>query len=272
MERVQAESDQLATQLSRALADRDACMVQVENANKNVQSIKKENDMLNQQIEDVGRQLKALLKELGRLHDATLPSDEDMQDIQPVRDIEEVITNHLVLYRSIPQLQEQNMKLLRCIRELGARMESEERDYKEQLDNEQAEAIREAHEAIQALQAQLESTQSSQQATIQAYVKERDTLKMMLARYERGGAVPAHMSGVEGPHGLSASHVNGIVREPSELEKELEEVRSNFDAYRKEMGVDSVKLREEAVQYQREASQLGASLAKANAKIEFLQG
>ena len=79
-----------------------------------------------------------------------------------------------VLYKSIPQLQEQNMKLLRCIRELGGRMERGESEYKEQFDLEQTEAIREAHEAecvilhhnlihnpanaIQSLQAQLETT------------------------------------------------------------------------------------------------------------------
>ena len=100
------------------------------------------------------------------------------------------------------------MELLRCIRELGGRMEREESEYKEQLDFEQSEAIREADEAIQALQSQLETTRSSSQATIQAYIKECDTLK----------------------------------------------------------------LREEVASYQRETSQLGAALAKAIAKIEFLNG
>ena len=38
------------------------------------------------------------------------------------------------------------------------------------------------------------------------------------------------------------------------------------------MGTDTVKLREEVLQYQREVSQLGAALAKANARIEFLSG
>lgn len=41
------------------------------------------------------------------------------------------------------------------------------------LELEQNEAIREAHDAIQELQSQLEQTQSLHQATIQAYKKER---------------------------------------------------------------------------------------------------
>ena len=62
------------------------------------------------------------------------------------------------------------------------------------------------------------------------------------------------------------------IREPTELEKELEEVRRKFETYRKEMGIDMVKLREEVLQYQLKAGQLGAALAKANARIEFLSG
>ena len=249
------------------MSDRDSSNARATEASQKFNKIQKENALLQQQLDDTARQLKTLLRELGRMHDATLPSDEDMQDIAPAENIDDVITNNLVLYRSIPQLQEQNMKLLRCIRELGGRMEREESEYKEQLDFEQSEAIREAHEAIQALQSQLETTRSSSQATIQAYIKERDTLKTMLARYERGER-PSQPSGLA----TSSSHVNGINREPSDLERELEETRSNFDAYQREMGIDTEKLREEVAQYQRETSQLGAALAKANAKIEFLNG
>ena len=90
----------------------------------------------------------------------------------------------------------------------------------------------------------------------------------MLARYERG-APPGSLP-VAGPSG--SGQVNGIHHEPSELEKELEETRESFDAYQREMGIDTVKLREEVAQYQRETRQLSTTLAKANAKIEFLNG
>ena len=92
---------------------------------------------MEKQLADLGAQLKSVLKELGRLHEPTLPPDEDMQNVSPPQNIDQVITNSLVLYRSIPELQEQNQKLLRCIRELGERMEAEEKDYKEKLDQEQ---------------------------------------------------------------------------------------------------------------------------------------
>jgi nucleoprotein TPR len=210
-----------------------------------------------------------LLKELGRRNDPTIPPDDDLEQMpmpEPAEDIEAVITNNLVLFRSIGGMQEQNQKLLRIVRELGAKLEAEEKDYREAMEKEQGEAVREAHEAIQELAAQLERQKKSSELTIQAYMKERDVLKSMLKRAE-GGA-----SGVGAS--IANSGVNGFHEgaNVANLAKELSEVQNQFESYRMEMGVDSVRLREEVVLAQREASQLGATLAKANAKIEYLNG
>ena len=169
-----------------------------------------------------------------------------------------------MLFRSIGGLQEQNQKLLKIVRELGAKMEAEEKDYKEMMDREQGEAVKEAHEAIQDLVAQLERQKKTSEATIQAYMKERDALRSMLDRAERSG----------GSRGVVINgEMNGIHDEAgSNLAKELAEIQAQFATYRTEMGVDAVRLREEGVHAQREAAQLGAALAKANAKIEYLNG
>ena len=66
--------------------------------------------------------------------------------------------------------------------------------------------------------------------------------------------------------------MNGISREPTELEKELNEIRGTYEAYRHETGIDNVKRQEELARYQRDVNQLTATVAKANAKIAFLEG
>ena len=86
------------------------------------------------------------------MRDATLPSDVDMHDIQLAPNVNEFTTNNFVLYRSIPQLVDRNMTLLSSVRELTTKMEREEQEYKAQLESEQSEAVREAHQAIMALQ------------------------------------------------------------------------------------------------------------------------
>ena len=97
-------------------------------------------------------QNQGLLKEVECLRDATLPSDVDMHEIQPASGVDEFITSNLVLYKSIPQLVDRNMTLLRSVRELTTKMERDEQEYKAQLESEQSEAVREAHQAIMALQ------------------------------------------------------------------------------------------------------------------------
>ena len=248
------------------MAERDALATAAEENGQKLQKSVRENELLEKQLGDLSRQLRTLLKELGRHQDPSLPSDEELEHddmLGPAENIEAVITNNLVLFRSIPQLQEQNQKLLKIVRELGSKLESEEKEYKEALEREQGEAVREAHEAIKQLQAQLETSKRSSEVTIQAYMKERDTLRSLLQRQQESG------SSARMPNGINDQSQSA---EPSELAKELEDVQKQFDAYRTEMGVDSTRLRDETLNAQREVSKLTTALAKANAQIEVFSG
>ena len=263
-ERLREESTQLANQLSTALAERDANAVSFQEVSQKLKKSHQETDLLQHQLTDLGRQVQALLKELGRRTDPSVPSDEELDEMTPLPadNIDAVITNNLVLFRSIPSLQEQNQKLLKIVRELGTKMEAEEREYREALEKEQSEAVREAHEVIQDLAAQLERQKKSSEVTIQAYMKERDTFKAMLARAERSSL----RGGVNGD-------VNGAApAASSDLATELQDVQAQFESYKVEMGMDAEKLREDLVQAQRQLGQANAALAKTTAKIEFLDG
>ena len=66
--------------------------------------------------------------------------------------------------------------------------------------------------------------------------------------------------------------MNGIFREPTELEKEALRIRGTYGAYRYEAGIDNVKRQEVLARYQRDVNQLTATVARANAKIAFLEG
>ncbi|KAK2465728.1 hypothetical protein APHAL10511_002272 [Amanita phalloides] len=263
-ERLKSEASELASQLAQAITERET---QSNLAQDNTQKLNKslrENGLLQKQLEDLGRQVQSLLREITRRDDPTLINTVD-EEVQPLaaEDTDTLITNNLVLFKSIRGLQEQNQKLLRIVRELSSKMETEEREYKEAMEREQSEAIREAHEAMQELAAQLERQKKNSENVIQAYVKERDALKAMLARAEK-----ASSSSLAGINGNSAAVSGGEGQ--SDLARELAEVQSQFDAYRTEMGIDSVRLREDLVGSQREIAQLGTALAKANAKIEYL--
>jgi nucleoprotein TPR len=161
-------------------------------------------------------------------------------------------SSRLVLFRSIPTPHAQNQKLFGIIRKMGAKMEAEECRYRGALEKEQGEAVRGAHEAITALQEQLEAQRRAHDVKMQAFIKERDSLKVLIARAERGN------SGKD-LHGQA----NGTATD-LDIAKELAEIQQQFDAYRAEIGVDPVRLREDAIASQREVAQLTAQLAKSN--------
>lgn len=267
-ERLQLEATQLSAQLSTAISERDANAASIQDLSQKIKKAHSENDLLQRQLTDLGRQVQMLLKELGRHDDPSIPSDEilDQMDPIPANDIEAVITNNLVLFRSIPELQEQNQRLLKVVREMGAKMEAEERDYRAALEQEQSEAVREAHEAIQELVIQLERQKKSSEMTIQAYMKERDTLKVMLAR---PGRVVSHV-GLNDDVGSNGAATESNTQPSGDLAMELADVQSQFDSYRQEMGVDTSRLREDLVNAQREVGRANTDLAKANAKIQYL--
>ncbi|KAG6891509.1 hypothetical protein C0992_005042 [Termitomyces sp. T32_za158] len=261
-ERLKSEATQLASQLAQAISDRDA---QANLVSENVQKLQKstrENDLLQKQLNDLGRQVQALLREVSRRDDPTIPSDEDLDamHIVPAEDTEAVITNHLVLFKSVGGLQEQNQKLLKIVREMGRKMETEERDYREAMEREQAEAIQEAHAAIQDMASQLDLQKKSSDNLIKAYVKERDALRDMLAKEKAGDTAPVN----------GVSEQEHVTSAPADVVQELADTQSQFEAYRLEMGIDTSNLQKALAVSQKEASGLAVSLAKANAQLEYL--
>ena len=104
-------------------------------------NVSHKNELLQKQLNDLGRQVQALLKEIARRQDPTIPSDEELEADEgnaPAENIDEVITNHLVLFPNIPALQAQNQKLLGIVCKMGAKMEAEECKYREMLEKEQS--------------------------------------------------------------------------------------------------------------------------------------
>lgn len=265
-ERLNGEAQQLGSQLSQAIRERDDQANVAHNQSQKLAQAAKENAMLQKQLEDLGRQVQHLIRDIARRDDPTIPTDEEMENltVEPVSDTQTMITNNLVLFKSINGLQDQNQRLLKIVRELGDKMEAEEKEYRETMQQEQTEAVKEAHEAIQDLVSQLEKQKQHYDTLIQGYVKERDSFRVMLARAEKG--LPVQMNGGAGEPMVLTSGGD------SNLARELAEVQQQFENYKTETNFDSGRIREDLVDAQREVSRLGASLAKSEAQVEFLQG
>ena len=153
--------------MKKALDSRDALEKSFRNAEQKLTQASRENEVINNQLTDLGRQVQTLLRELGRIEDPALPADDTLEQIVALADnVQAVITNNLVSFRSVPELQRKDQQLLKIIHDLGDKLEAEEKEYCDTLDQEQAEAIQEAHDAIKLPQDHLENQKKSADISI----------------------------------------------------------------------------------------------------------
>lgn len=285
-ERTLLENNELSIALAKALEDKDEHARSAKAQKQAAEHKAKEAAILSQQLNDTSLQVRALTRRVAVLEDPTIldrsAADDDGGDLAAVSaDVaagaQDFITAHLVTFRTIDQLQKQNQDLLRIVRELGKKMESEEEALRERVDRAENEAVEEAHEVILQLKEELQSLR----AQAGALQRERDMLRQVLKN--RGGG--AHTSPRANGGRRTSFNNNGTAfdgvdlslaaedgqDEASTNRAALEDVQKNFEAYKREMVVDNQTLRDDLANARREASQLQIELARANANRELLE-
>ncbi|CAG7846542.1 Protein MLP1 homolog {ECO:0000303/PubMed:21784248} [Serendipita indica DSM 11827] len=250
-ERVSAEARQLATQLSEVMEDRDQQARAAREAQHALASKQKEVNLLNKQQVDLSRQVRGLMHQLARALDPTLP-EEFVEDVSgepdELLDGDGFVTSNLVLFRSIPHLQQQNQTLLSLTRSLASQLE--ERDRKAAADEEN-EMMAEARAVIESLQTQLQTSQ----AKMEAYIKERDVFKAMASRRQGSGASEAG----------NVMVIDGGV----DYHQKYDEEHAALDALKRETARDFEELRKELKKAQAESTDAHVALGKARATNEY---
>lgn len=220
----------------------------------------KEGEVLRQQLRDLSSQVKMLVMEV-HLRDQGVDElslerrrqlervaqgqlDDDPGD--GITDTDRFISENLVTFKNVAQLQEQNKNLIKVTRELGDRMEREEALRATQDQEDLRRKFEQCKDEIKSL-----VTQS------QSYIRERDMFRRMLSHRGKlpSGEDLASMFGEsvggEPPATPSQSNViNSIEQSPtsrelSEYAKLLKDMQSHFDAYRQEAATDRSTLKEQ---------------------------
>ena len=170
-----------------------------------------------------------------------------------------VITNHLVLFQSLPQLQAQNVRLIKSARGLAQQLEAKESEIESRLRKEESEALAEASDAVRDMEAELQR----QKTLVTAHIKERDMFRSMLARQGVDVDLSNGHAQAPAPRSIDAD------ANPAQM---LQEQQVIFESFKTEMGIDTQKLKHDLTSAQRERDQNIIAVSKANARIEHLQG
>ena len=246
----------------------------------------KEGEVLRQQLRDLSSQVKVFLMEVhlrdqghndlsveARVQLERLAQGQvDGEVAEGMTDTDRFISENLVTFRTMDELQEQNMNLLRITRELGEKMEHEESVRKRLEETRDWDDLQQKYgrckDEIKSLM-----TQS------QSYIRERDMFRSMLAH--RGQL----------PHGTTANSlldtsINGhtpttspgqgeVINsiEDSHLTKELadyaklyHDMQAHFDAYRNEAATDRSTLKEQVDSLSKLNGELRSEVIRGNSQ------
>lgn len=251
---MKTNADDLARRLAETIQAKEAAEAELVEIRSRLNDALVENKTLKSQSADLGLQVRVLTREIAIRDDPALAYeafDPIGQDHPEVSDIDAVITNNLTMFKKLPQLLEQNKKLLRISRELGRKLEekaSSGSSGAEASDNDldnAAQAIESLTETVNSLRAQVVDSRTQ----LELSIKERDMYSRLLVQGRMLGmsseAVDKIASGklamdsAQGQDDVVRNVMSGIQAEfekhRDELKREVKEVQAKVEEKTREV-------------------------------------
>jgi nucleoprotein TPR len=253
--------------------------------------LQKEDDLLRQQLRDLSVQIAQLLdndrmrkegmdpltaaEEIQRERIAR--GDTDDERYQGMTSTGRWISENLVVFQDTVELQSQNAKLLRLTRELGDKMEEDERRRVENSDSHQQQ-----HDELVSLRQEIAGLKDELQAQLvktSSITKERDMFRTMIQNRRQSqigqDGTPDFSQSVPMSGGID----QGVSSQNnSNLAKMFKDLTQHFDNYRNEASADTRSLKQQADTLAAEKSKIQSELGRsatqltlANERYEMLQ-
>ncbi|KAG8436525.1 hypothetical protein GDO86_007580 [Hymenochirus boettgeri] len=274
-ERMQKTVASLSAKLEQAMREIQRMQDETDKANKCASMLERENQRLELQVKDLSQQIRVLLMELEEARGNYVQRDDDVSSAN-ISSSSEVISQHLVTYRNIEELQQQNQRLLVALRELG---ETKEKEEQEASSLKISELEKELETALSELQ-QLREARSHQMTLVESIVRQRDMYRILLTQ-TTGVSLPTHeeMSLTSTPrkspgvsHVVSTSTPSAIVSESTEAAEAkaaLKQLQDDFENYRKEKAVNDKMINEQNEKLQEQVTELRSQNTKISTQLEF---
>ncbi|KAM8929908.1 nucleoprotein TPR isoform 2-T2 [Pelodytes ibericus] len=275
-ERMQKTVTSLSSKLEQAMKEIQRMQDDTDKANKQASLLERENQRLELQVKDLSQQIRILLieQEESRGNHVQRDDDDDVSSAN-ISSSSEVITRHLVTYKNIEELQQQNQKLLVALRELG---EAKEREEQETSSSKISEIEKELEKALVEVQ-QLRESRIHQMHLVDSIVRQRDMYRIILSQ-TTGVSLPAQgetftLTPKKSP-GISpitstpapAPSVSEST-EAAEAKAALKQLQEVFVNYRKEKAENDRILNEQHEKLQEQVTELRSQNTKISTQLEF---
>uniref|UniRef100_A0A8C7L016 Nucleoprotein TPR n=1 Tax=Oncorhynchus kisutch TaxID=8019 RepID=A0A8C7L016_ONCKI len=269
-ERMQKSVASLSSKLEQAVKEVHRLQKVTDEANKRSSVLERDNQRSDVQLADMGQQIRVLLIELEEARGNHVGHDEEVSSAD-ISSTSEVITQHLVTFRGVEELQQQNQRLLVALRELS---EAQEREEEETTGTNELEcSLEKAQAELEALREQ----RSHQMQLAESIVRQRDMYRVLLAQ-ATGVSFPQQGRFSSTPRRSPAATPTtptGIITmatestEVVEAKAALRQLQEVFSSYKRERSESDKTLMEQSEKLQKQVSDQRFQNAKISTQLEF---
>uniref|UniRef100_A0A665W6N8 Nucleoprotein TPR n=1 Tax=Echeneis naucrates TaxID=173247 RepID=A0A665W6N8_ECHNA len=279
-ERMQKSVASLSAKLEQTVKEVHRLQKETDEANKRSSVLERDNQRCEFQLADMAQQVRVLLIELEEARGNHVIHEEEVSSAD-VSSTSEVISQHLVTFRSVEELQKQNQRLLVALRELSDAQEKEEF---EATGNKHGE-LEQSFEKAQAELESLKEQRNQQLKMTESIVRQRDMYRVLLAQatgvgFPQQGTLPDELSLSTTPRrspattpttGTPTALVSMATESAEALEAKaaLRQLQEVFSTYKKERVESEKTLMEQSEKLQEQLSDLRSQNAKITTQLEF---
>uniref|UniRef100_A0A8C4IT63 Nucleoprotein TPR n=1 Tax=Dicentrarchus labrax TaxID=13489 RepID=A0A8C4IT63_DICLA len=282
-ERMQKSVASLSAKLEQAVKEVHRLQKEADEANKCSSVLERDNQRYELQLGDMAQQVRVLLIELEEARGNHVVHEEEVSSAD-ISSTSEVISQHLVTFRGVEELQKQNQRLLVALRELSDAQEKEEFEAKKMNCCRRGEL----EQSLDKAQVELESLkeQRNQQVKMtESIVRQRDMYRVLLAQatgvsFPQQGNQDEPFSLTSTPRrspsaipttGTPTALVSMATESAEALEAKaaLRQLQEVFSTYKKERVESDKTMNEQNEKLQEQLSDLHSQNAKISTQLEF---
>ncbi|XP_067273803.1 translocated promoter region b, nuclear basket protein isoform X2 [Pseudorasbora parva] len=279
-ERMQKSVSSLSAKLEQAVTEVHRLQKEADEGNKRASVLERDNQRFEVQLTDMAQQVRVLLIELEEARGNHVMRDEDEMCSADVSSTSEVISQHLVTFRGVEELQQQNQRLLVALRDLS---EAKEKDELE-VDTMKRSEVEKYLEDLQCELEQLKEKRAQDLQKVDAVARQRDMFRMLLTQttgvtFPQGAvaeelmltSTPRRSPVVTPTAGTPTGLVSTVIdsTESVEAKAALKQLQEVFVAYKKEKNESEKALTEQSEKLQDQVTELRSENTKISTQLEF---
>uniref|UniRef100_A0A8C4IRQ9 Nucleoprotein TPR n=1 Tax=Dicentrarchus labrax TaxID=13489 RepID=A0A8C4IRQ9_DICLA len=279
-ERMQKSVASLSAKLEQAVKEVHRLQKEADEANKCSSVLERDNQRYELQLGDMAQQVRVLLIELEEARGNHVVHEEEVSSAD-ISSTSEVISQHLVTFRGVEELQKQNQRLLVALRELSDAQEKEEFEATGNKRGELEQSLDKAQVELESLKEQ----RNQQVKMTESIVRQRDMYRVLLAQatgvsFPQQGTPPEEFSLTSTPRrspsaipttGTPTALVSMATESAEALEAKaaLRQLQEVFSTYKKERVESDKTMNEQNEKLQEQLSDLHSQNAKISTQLEF---